>query len=107
MSTKIRLARGGTKKRPFYRIIVAHSRSPRDGDFIEKLGTYNPLLPKDNAERVKFDAERVQHWLKVGAQPSETVTRFLRAAGIITTKAVYRGAPKTSKKEAKKAAAAA
>ncbi|URD61367.1 30S ribosomal protein S16 [Sphingomonas sp. KRR8] len=82
MALSIRLARGGAKKRPYYRIVVADSRSPRDGRFIEKLGTYNPLLAKDSPERVKLDAERVSHWLKVGAQPSDRVARFLDAAGV-------------------------
>ena len=82
MSLSIRLARGGAKKRPYYRIVVADSRSPRDGRFIEKLGTYNPLLAKDSPERVKLDAERISHWLSVGAQPSDRVLRFLDAAGI-------------------------
>ena len=71
MSMKIRLARGGSKKRPFYRIVAADSRMPRDGRFIEKLGTYNPLLPKDSEDRVKMDVERVQHWLDQGAQPTD------------------------------------
>lgn len=78
----IRLSRGGAKKRPYYRIVVADGRSARDGKFIEKIGTYNPLLPKDSAERVKLDAERAQHWLGVGAQPSDRVARFLDAAGL-------------------------
>ncbi len=82
MPLKIRLARAGAKKRPYYRIVVADSRSPRDGRFIEKLGTFNPLLPKDSAERVTFDADRVNHWLGVGAQPTDRVLRFLDAAGI-------------------------
>src|SRR5947208_5017081 len=82
MSLAIRLTRGGAKKRPYYRIVVADSRSPRDGRFIEKLGTYNPLLAKDSPERVKLDADRIQHWLGVGAQPSDRVLRFLDAAGI-------------------------
>lgn len=82
MALAIRLARGGAKKRPYYRIVVADSRSPRDGRFIEKLGTYNPLLAKDSPERVKLDAERLSHWLAVGAQPSDRVLRFLDAAGI-------------------------
>jgi small subunit ribosomal protein S16 len=81
MSLKIRLARGGSKKRPFYRIVVADSRSPRDGRFIEKLGTYNPMLPKD-AERVQFDAEKVQAWIAKGATPSDRVLRFLDEKGI-------------------------
>src|ERR687889_1640646 len=82
MSLKIRLARGGAKKRPYYRIVVADSRSPRDGRFIEKVGTYNPLLAKDSPERVKLDTDRIQHWLGVGAQPSDRVLRFLDAAGL-------------------------
>src|SRR3954447_16247637 len=82
MALAIRLARGGAKKRPYYRIVVADSRAARDGRFIEKLGTYNPLLAKDSPERVKLDAERISHWLSVGAQPSDRVLRFLDAAGI-------------------------
>src|ERR671937_608413 len=82
MALSMRLSRGGSKKRPYYRIVVADSRSPRDGRFIEKLGIYNPLLAKDSPERVKLDAERIQHWLGVGAQPSDRVLRFLDAAGI-------------------------
>ena len=82
MALAIRLSRGGAKKRPYYRIVVADSRTPRDGRFIEKVGTYNPLLAKDSPERVKLDAERIQHWLGVGAQPSDRVLRFLDAAGI-------------------------
>ena len=81
MAMKIRLARGGSKKRPFYRVVAADSRQPRDGRFIEKLGTYNPLLPKDSEERVKLDMKRVQHWLDKGAQPTDRVARFLEAAG--------------------------
>ncbi len=86
MAIKLRLARGGSKKRPFYRIVAADSRMPRDGRFIEKLGTYNPLLPKDSEERVKMDMERVQHWLDNGAQPTDRVSRFLEAAGVIEKK---------------------
>ena len=82
MATSIRLSRGGSKKRPYYKIVVADSRSPRDGRFIERLGSYNPLLAKDNPERVNLDAERAAHWLSVGAQPSDRVARFLDAAGI-------------------------
>jgi small subunit ribosomal protein S16 len=82
MALSIRLTRGGAKKRPYYRIVVADSRAPRDGRFIEKLGSYNPLLAKDSPERVKLDAERISHWLSVGAQPSDRVLRFLDAAGI-------------------------
>jgi small subunit ribosomal protein S16 len=83
MALSIRLSRGGAKKRPYYRIVVADSRAPRDGRFIEKLGTYNPLLPKDSAERITLDADRAKHWLSVGAQPSDRVERFLDAAGLL------------------------
>ncbi|MEM8789330.1 MAG: 30S ribosomal protein S16 [Pseudomonadota bacterium] len=86
MAIKIRLARGGSKKRPFYRIVAADSRMPRDGRFIEKLGTYNPLLPKDSEDRVKMDMERVQHWLSQGAQPTDRISRMLEAAGIVEKK---------------------
>jgi small subunit ribosomal protein S16 len=82
MSVSIRLSRGGAKKRPYYRIVVANSRSPRDGAFIEKIGTYNPLLAKDDAKRVVLDTERAKHWLTVGAQPTDRVARFFDAAGI-------------------------
>ena len=83
MAMKIRLARGGSKKRPFYRVVAADSRMPRDGRYVEKLGTYNPLLPKDSEERVKLDMERVNYWLGEGAQPSDRVARFLEAAGTL------------------------
>jgi small subunit ribosomal protein S16 len=82
MAMKIRLARGGSKKRPHYSIVAADSRSPRDGRFIEKLGTYDPLLPKDNEGRVKIDLERAQYWLGQGAQTTDRVARFLEAAGV-------------------------
>ena len=82
MAMKIRLARGGSKKRPFYRIVAADSRMPRDGRFIEKLGTYNPLLPKDSEERVQMNMERVQYWLGQGAQPTDRIARMLEAAGV-------------------------
>ncbi len=78
----IRMTRHGTKKRPFYHIVAADSRSPRDGRFIEKLGTYNPMLQKENPQRVTLVEERIKHWLKVGAQPSDRVARFLHAAGL-------------------------
>ncbi len=81
MAMKIRLARGGSKKRPFYRIVAADSRMPRDGRFIEKLGIYNPLLPKDSEERVKMNMERIQYWLDQGAQPTDRIARMLEAAG--------------------------
>ncbi|HRK42673.1 MAG TPA: 30S ribosomal protein S16 [Gemmobacter sp.] len=82
MSMKIRLARGGSKKRPFYAIVATDSRMPRDGRFIEKLGVYNPLLAKDSEDRVKLNAERVQYWLSQGAQPTDRVARFLENAGL-------------------------
>ena len=84
MSLKIRLARGGAKKRPYYRIVVAEATAPRDGRFIEKLGTYNPLLPKDHADRITLVEDRVKHWLSVGAQPTDRVLRFLDARGLAT-----------------------
>ena len=99
MAMKIRLARGGSKKRPFYRIVAADSRMPRDGRFIEKLGTYNPLLPKDNPDRVKMDVERIQYWLGQGAQVTDRVSRFLEAAGVIEKKA--RNNPKKGEPGAK------
>ena len=86
MAMKIRLARGGSKKRPHYAIVASDSRMPRDGRFIEKLGTYAPLLPKDSADRVKMDVERVQYWLGQGAQATDRVSRMLEAAGIIEKK---------------------
>ena len=86
MAMKIRLARGGSKKRPFYRIVAADSRMPRDGRYIERLGTYSPLLPKDSEERVKMDVDRIKHWMDQGAQPTDRISRFLEAAGIIEKK---------------------
>nr|WP_319384812.1 30S ribosomal protein S16 [uncultured Roseibium sp.] len=83
MATKIRLARGGSKKRPYYRIVVADIRSPRDGRFIEKVGSYDPMLPKDSEDRVKLDVERIQYWLGNGAKPTDRVHRFLDAAGLL------------------------
>ena len=82
MAMKIRLARGGSKKRPFYRIVAADSRMRRDGRYIERLGTYNPLLPKDSEERVKMNMERIQYWLGEGATPTDRVARMLEAAGV-------------------------
>jgi small subunit ribosomal protein S16 len=83
MAVAIRLARGGAKKRPYYKIVVADSRNSRDGKFIERIGSYNPLLPKDSEERVKLDTERAKHWLSVGAKPSDRVHRFLDQAGLL------------------------
>ncbi|MBB4617707.1 30S ribosomal protein S16 [Sphingomonas abaci] len=82
MALSIRLSRGGSKKRPYYRIVVADARSPRDGKFIEKIGNYNPLLAKDNEQRIVLDAERAKHWLANGAQPTDRVARFLDQAGV-------------------------
>ncbi len=83
MAVSIRLSRGGAKKRPYYKIVVTDARNSRDGKFIERIGSYNPLLPKDSPERVKLDAERARHWVSVGAKPSDRVHRFLDAAGIL------------------------
>jgi len=82
MATSIRLSRGGSKKRPYYKIVVTDSRSPRDGRFIERIGSYNPLLAKDDEKRVVLDVERAKHWVSVGAQPTDRVARFLDAAGV-------------------------
>ena len=83
MALKIRLARGGAKKRPFYRIVVAEATAPRDGRFIERIGSYNPILAKDNPERIVLDEERAKHWLSVGAQPTDRVLRFLDERGLM------------------------
>ena len=116
MALKIRLSRAGAKKRPFYRVVVADSRSPRDGRFLERLGTYDPMLPKDHPERVRLNVERIRHWLGVGALPSERVARFLGAAEIIPMPAQrnnpQKGQPRAKALEraaarAEKAAAAA
>ncbi len=115
MATKIRLARGGSKKRPFYRVVVADSRMPRDGRYIEKVGTYNPLLAKDSEERVKLDLDRVKYWLGEGAQVSDRVSRFLEAAGVLEKKdrsnpkkgAPHKAAVERAEEKAQKAADAA
>src|ERR1700704_925311 len=110
MSLKLRLARAGTKKRPFYHIVIADSRSPRDGRFIERLGYFNPLMPKEKTERLKFDLDKAQEWMKKGAQPSDRVMRFLDAAGIKKRekrnnpeKAIPRKERKAAREEATKA----
>jgi small subunit ribosomal protein S16 len=87
MSISMRLSRGGSKKRPYYKIVVANSRAPRDGKYLEQIGIYNPLLAKDSGERVKINEERAKHWLSVGAQPTDRVARFLDFAGIKERKA--------------------
>jgi small subunit ribosomal protein S16 len=114
MSLKIRLARAGTKKRPFYHIVVADSRSPRDGRFIERLGFFNPLMPKDKTERLKLDVDKVKGWLGKGALPTDRVLRFLDQAGVMKreqrnnpVRAVPRKERKARAEEAAKAAAAA
>lgn len=101
MSLRIRLARGGAKKRPFYRVVVADSRSPRDGRFIEKLGIYNPVLPTDHTERLVLKAERVQHWIANGAVATDRVARLLGIAGVTAAPAV----PAQTKKSLPKAKA--
>lgn len=113
MAMKIRLARGGSKKRPHYAIVASDSRMPRDGRFVEKLGTYNPLLAKDDERRVIMNVERIQYWMDQGAQPTDRVSRFLEAAGVVAKK--ERSNPKkavpgkaaTERAEAKAAKAAA
>jgi len=119
MALKIRLNRGGSKKRPYYNIVIADSRSPRDGRFIEKIGAYNPMLGKDDENRLKFDHDRAKHWLSVGAKPTDRVARFLSGAGLVEWKhgnnpnkgkpgqnALDRLEAKREKEEAAKAAAA-
>ena len=88
MALKIRLARGGAKKRPFYRIVVADSRSPRDGRFIEKIGTYDPMVAKDHPDRLRLNAERAKHWISMGARPTDRVSRFLAAAEIVEPRSI-------------------
>ena len=111
MALKIRLARGGAKKRPFYSIVVADSRSPRDGRFIEKLGVYNPMVERDHKERLVLKEERIRHWLGVGALPTDRVARFLGDAGIRTAPERHetpkKSAPKAKAQERAKAAAEA
>ena len=101
MPAKIRLSRGGTKKRPYYRIVVADSRAPRDGSFIEKIGTYDPMLPKDHENRVTFKEERLDYWLGVGAQPTDRVHRFLAGMGKMDARPI----PKQTRKDKPKAKA--
>jgi small subunit ribosomal protein S16 len=107
MSLKMRLARGGAKKRPFFRIVVADGRSPRDGRFIERLGHYNPLLPRDHPERLKFDLERVKYWLGKGAQPTERIRRFLADAKLMTFTQPERPKKSLPRKKARERLAAA
>lgn len=100
MSVKIRLSRGGAKKRPYYYIVVANSTSPRDGRYIEQIGTYDPMLKRDNPDRIKLDVERCKHWLSVGAQPTDRVARFLDVAGLATREAKKNPEKATPKKKA-------
>ena len=99
MSLRIRMSRGGAKKRPFYRIVVADARAPRDGRFIEKIGFHNPMLPRDHDERLRIDLDRAKHWLSVGAKPSPRVHRFLADAGVMEKAAI----PEQTKKNQPKA----
>lgn len=99
MSLKIRLARHGAKKRPFYHIVVADARAPRDGRFIEKLGRYNPMLPADHLERIVLNEDRIKYWLGVGAQPTDRVERFLGKAGIRPAKAIVVSSIKSQPKK--------
>lgn len=111
MSLKIRLARGGAKKRPYYSIVIADSRSPRDGRFIERVGTYDPMLDRSRADRVTLKSERIEHWLGVGALPTDRVARFLGDAGLIPKPPLretpIKSAPKAKAQERQKAAAEA
>ena len=113
MSVALRMARAGTKKRPFYHIVVADKRSPRDGRFIERLGYFNPLLPKDNKDRLKLDMDKIKAWLAKGAVPSDRIMRFLDEAGVMKrpkrnnpTRAIPRKERKAQAEEAAKAASA-
>ena len=106
MAVKIRLARGGSKKRPYYRIVVADIRAPRDGKYIERVGSYNPLLPKDHEDRIKLDIDRIKEWLSKGAKPTDRVARFLDAEGILKReprnnpqKAIPKKEPEEAKEE--------
>ncbi len=109
MSVKIRLSRGGTKKKPYYYIVIAEAAAPRDGRYIEQIGTHNPMLAKDHADRVKIDLDRAKYWLSVGAQPTDRVARFLDKAGLFKRK--VRNTPEKAlpgkKRQEREAAAAA
>lgn len=116
MSVRIRLSRGGSKKRPFYKVVAADQRAPRDGRFIERLGSYNPLLPKDHADRFVIDEERVKYWLSKGAQPTERLEKLLSKLGLVNAPKIHeqpkKSAPKAKtvermKAKEEKAAAAA
>ncbi len=111
MSVKIRLTRGGAKKRPYYRIVIADSRNPRDGRFIEQVGIYNPMLPREHEDRLKLQTERIQEWLGNGAQPTDRVARFLGDAGLIDKRPIRtqskQSQPKAKAQERMREAAAA
>lgn len=100
MALKIRLARGGAKKRPFYQIVIADARAPRDGRFVEKVGTYNPMLPQEHQDRIRLKEDRIKHWLSVGAQPTDRVALFLGKANLIEMPSI-RVTPKKSAPKAK------
>jgi small subunit ribosomal protein S16 len=106
MSARIRLSRGGAKKRPYYYVVVAHSASPRDGRYIEQIGTFDPMLPKDNPERVKLNLDRCKHWISVGAQPTDRVSRILDGAGLLKREARNNPEKSKPKKKAQERAAA-
>ncbi|AHB47458.1 30S ribosomal protein S16 [Hyphomicrobium nitrativorans NL23] len=106
MAAKIRLSRGGAKKRPYYYVVVAHSTAPRDGRYIEQIGTFNPMLPKDNPERVKLIEDRCKHWLSVGAQPTDRVLRLFDGAGLLKRDARNNPQKAQPKKKAQERAAA-
>ncbi|MEZ5898677.1 MAG: 30S ribosomal protein S16 [Hyphomicrobium sp.] len=106
MAVKIRLSRGGSKKRPYYYVVVAHATSPRDGRYIEQIGTFNPMLKKDDPERAKFLEERVKHWLSVGAQPTDRVLRLLDGKGLAKRTATNNPEKAKPKKKAQERAAA-
>jgi small subunit ribosomal protein S16 len=107
MAVKLRLSRGGAKKRPYYYIVAANSVSPRDGRYIEQIGTFDPMLKKDNPDRVKLNVDRAKHWLAVGAQPTDRVARFLDAAGLMKREARSNPEKAKPKKKAQERAAAA
>ena len=106
MAAKIRLSRGGAKKRPYYYVVIAHSASPRDGRYIEQVGTFDPMLKKDNPDRVKLNLDRCKHWLSVGAQPTDRVARLLDAAGLMKREARNNPEKMKPKKKAQERAAA-
>ena len=106
MSARIRLSRGGAKKRPYYYVVVAHSASPRDGRYIEQIGTFDPMLPKDNPERVKLNLDRCKHWISVGAQPTDRVERLFDGAGLLKREARNNPQKSQPKKKAQERAAA-